>query len=201
MGPMGPIPSTPQPESQAAPSGVPRKRAAGLMSLAAMRLGTGAAGLSASGEAAGGPTGPTSPTGPMSPDAPTPQPEKPAMQPLTQELLLQAWTLYVNALPDTEAALKARLLGVRQGLRVVDADKGVFSVQSANPLLTATLQQQSRGIEQQITRLTALSEPHMVVDELPVEHRVFLTPAQQMKKVVAEYPAAAYLVEQLGLHL
>ena len=203
-GPMGPIPSTPQPESQAAPSGVPRKRAAGLMSLAAMRLGTGAAGLSASGEAAGGPTGstsPISPTGPMSPDAPTPQAEKQTVSALTQELLLQAWTLYVNALPDTEAALKARLLGVRQGLRVVDADKGVFSVQSANPLLTATLQQQSRGIEQQITRLTALPEPHMVVDELPVEHRVFLTPAQQMKKVVAEYPAAAYLVEQLGLHL
>ena len=145
--------------------------------------------------------GPISPTGPMSPEAPTPQAEKQTVSALTQELLLQAWTLYVNALPDTEAALKARLLGVRQGLRVVDADKGVFSVQSANPLLTATLQQQSRGIEQQITRLTALPEPHMVVDELPVEHRVFLTPAQQMKKVVAEYPAAAYLVEQLGLHL
>ena len=185
--------------AEAGGSAGPRKRAAGLMSLAAMRLGSSPEAekqaVPASGDAAG----------PMA-QMPSPQAESQAAQassptPLSEQLLLQAWTLYVNALPDTEAALKGRLLGARQGLRVVDADKGVFSVQSLNPNLTAVLQGQARGIEQQVARLTAQPAPHMVVDELPAEQRIFLTPAQQLKKAMAEYPAAAYLVEQLGLHL
>ena len=199
----GPIP---QGEKQAAPVPVatsdpaPRKRAAGLMSIAALRLGS-----SPEAEKQAAPAASGGPTGSMGPISSAPQAEGQAApaapQPLTEALLLQAWTIYVNALPQEESALKARLLGVRQGLHVVDAGTGAFSVQSANPNLTATLQGQARGIEQQITRLTALPAPHMVVDELPPEQRVFLSPAQQLKKMMAESPAAAYLVEQLGLHL
>lgn len=173
-------PYSPQAEGQPAPA---RKRAAGLMSIAGLKQGT---------------------PQPEKEEVPAPSAGSPvasAPSALTEELLLQAWTTYANTLPDEESALKARLLGARQGVRVVDAAKGIFSVQSANANLTAMLQQQSRGIEQQITRLTALPEPHMVVDELPAEQRIFLTPAQQLKKMMAEYPAAATLVQQLGLHL
>ncbi len=166
-----------------APSERPRKRAAGLMSIARMTQGEclvqteNTANLSAE------------------PIADRQQ------RLLSDELLQEAWTIFLNALPQSEDATRSRLLPLRQQLRVKDAKEAVFVVETPNSLLTDMLCKMRAKIESAVISLTATPSAHMEVEEHKAPLRQFLTPSQQLERMQTRYPSVALLVKELNLTL